>query len=219
MLETIIDILRRTKDTGMLSSISESEEQVLFELGLTSELDGTWQLNRRTRIELAMSVISKGVDTESVVEHLTWKDFEGFVANVLEEHNYRCIESFRRKGNASIRGMEIDVIGVGGNTILSVDAKMWNVRKNKSSALKSAAEKQIVRTVRLCHEMTRLSEKIGKIRRGLYRMVPVVVTWYTEDIEFHDGVPIVPLAKFNSFVLEIDYFEDMIVTLECDVTQ
>ncbi|MGY5875321.1 MAG: hypothetical protein RTU30_06225 [Candidatus Thorarchaeota archaeon] len=219
MLKTIIDLLRRTKESEVLYSVSESDESVLIDFNLTPEVEGSWSLDRRTRIELAMAAISKGAETEAVVGHLTWKDFEGFVANVLEEHNFRCTESYRRKGNSNIRGMEIDVIGVRGSTILSVDAKMWGTRKNKSSAIKSAAEKQIVRTVRLCHEISRLSKKIGEIKPGLYKMVPLIVTWFIEDVEFHDGVPILPLIKFNSFILDLDSYEEMIVTLDCEITQ
>ncbi|MGY5854124.1 MAG: hypothetical protein RTU92_11195 [Candidatus Thorarchaeota archaeon] len=217
MLETIIGILRRTKDSETLSSVSESDERLLAEFDLMPKPDGVWYLDRRTRIELAMTAISRGIETESVVAHLTWKDFEGFVASVLEEHNYRCVESFRRKGNSSIRGMEIDVIGVKTNTILSIDAKMWGIRKSKASSLKSAAEKQIVRTVRLCSEISRISEKIGEIKPGTYKMIPLIVTWFVEDVEFHDGVPILPLAKLNSFILDLDNYEDMIVSLNCDV--
>jgi hypothetical protein len=97
-----------------------------------------------------------GIEAESVVLNMTWKDFEGLVAQVLSENDFECTESFRRRGNELKEGMEIDVIGVKGDTMLVVDAKMWGVRKNKASALMEAVKKQIIRTERLASQLDKL---------------------------------------------------------------
>jgi hypothetical protein len=143
---------------------------------------------------------------------MTWKDFEGFVAGILAENTYKCVESFRRVGNSEIHGMEIDVVGVRGRTIIAVDAKMWGVRGGKASALKTAAEKQKTRTFELSQELQRLFKKIPSLAEDTYTIFPVIVTWLVEEVEFHEGVPVVPIFKLNSFIQELEHHEDLVVS-------
>jgi hypothetical protein len=146
------------------------------------------------------------------MELLTWKDFEGFVAAILTEHTYQCVESFRRRGNSQMHGMEIDVIGVRGATIIAIDAKMWGIRSGKATALKTAAEKQKTRTQELSEELDKLAKKIGKLSAREYQLLPVIVTWLVEEVELHEGVPVVPIFKLNAFILDFDQYEDLIVS-------
>jgi hypothetical protein len=169
-------------------------------------------VNREQRIDLAMRVIQYGAELVKVVELMTWKDFEGLVAGILEENRFSCIESFRRKGNETVRGMEIDVIGARGYTILSIDAKMWGVRGGKASALKTASVKQKERTIRLTTQLQKLSEKISSMRKGKYTVFPVMVTWLVEEVEINEGVPVVPVFKLNSFIQDFEKYEDFIVS-------
>ncbi|MHA3964217.1 MAG: hypothetical protein AM325_011855, partial [Candidatus Thorarchaeota archaeon SMTZ1-45] len=57
-----------------------------------------------------------------------------------------------------------------------------------------------------------LSKKITRLTSGNYRLVPVLVTWLVEDVELHEGVPVVPIFKLNSFILDFDQYEDLIVS-------
>ena len=108
--------------------------------------------------------------------------------------------------------MEIDVIGVKGATIIAVDAKMWGTRSGKASALRTAAEKQKTRTQELSEELDRLAEKMGSLAMTEYQLFPVIVTWLVEDVELHEGVPVVPIFKLNSFILDLYQYEDLIVS-------
>lgn len=110
-----------------------------------------------------------------------------------------------------MHGMEIDVVGVRGRTIIAIDAKMWGVRSGKGSALKTAAEKQKTRTLELSSELDRLSKKLTSLTNGSYTIFPVLVTWLVEDVELHEGVPVVPIFKLNSFIHELDNYEDLVV--------
>ena len=186
-------------------------EEILSLLDQTKETTDL-DIDRDDRINLAMKAVALGVQVERVVSLLTWKDFEGLIANILEENSFKCVESFRRRGNQEVEGMEIDVIGVRGSTIVSVDAKLWGVRSGKSSALKTAAENQNGRTYLLSTELDRLSKKMLTLQNGSYRLLPMVVTWLVEDVQFYDGVPIIPVFKFNSFVLQLPDYEEMIVS-------
>ncbi|UCH05250.1 MAG: restriction endonuclease [Candidatus Thorarchaeota archaeon] len=214
-LSNLMAVLKGTKDSESLHSVEKAITELLVEGGASQALDDSWVLDRSARVSLAMQAISLGAEPEIVVNLLSWKDFEGLVAGILEENDYRCVESFRRRGTSKMQGMEIDVIGVRGERIIAVDAKLWGVRTGKSSALRSAAERQRERTARLCGEMERLAEKIGSLPHGTYTLTPILVTWLVEEVILNQGVPVVPVFKLNSFILEISNYEDMIVCYEC----
>ncbi len=209
---SIIEILKQTKESGELAETNKLNDEVFELLGMMQDEKKFHCIDRVQRITLAKKAIQLGANLSEIVELLTWKDFEGFVASILIENNYECVESFRRRGNSLIKGMEIDVIGLKGNTIIAIDAKMWSIRTGKTSALKTAAEKQKERTQELKTELDSLSNRIQIPKEGEYQLIPVIVTWLVEDVELHEGVPVVPIFKLNSFILDIDQYEDLIVT-------
>ena len=208
----ILGILEMSKQKTGIVAPSGNVSSFLESLGLLPNGEGVIQVDRDLRISLAMRAVSNGALVENVVKHMNWKDFEGLVAQILSENNYDCVESFRRRGNAEVKGMEIDVIGLKGKTLLVIDAKMWGIRSGKASALRTAVEKQKERTERLCLQLDRLSKKIVKMTGGNYTLLPIMVTWLVEEIELHEGVPVVPVFMLNSFLLNIAEYEDMMIS-------
>lgn len=206
----ILSLLEKSKNGSRVENRSRESMYGLEELDMRIEADGS--ISRDVRIRLAVRAINLGCEIEKVIELLTWKDFEGFVAGVLSENNYQCTESFRRRGNRIEKGMEIDVIGIRGNLILSIDAKMWGIRSSKASALRSAASKQRSRTARLANELDKLSAKIMGMKAREYTLIPVLVTWLVEEVEIHEGVPVVPIFKLNAFLLDLSRYDDLLVT-------
>jgi hypothetical protein len=211
ILNVITEVLRQTKENGKLFFTNSLNREMLESLGLLQTGD-EFIIDRNQRIDLAKRAVQQGVSIGDIVELLTWKDFEGFVASILIANNFQCIESFRRRGNSLIQGMEIDVIGVKGKTIIAIDAKMWGTRSGKASALKTAAEKQKTRTQELSEELDRLSTKMGSLDMQEYQLFPVIATWLVEEVELHEGVPVVPIFKLNSFILDFYQYEDLIVS-------
>lgn len=209
---TILEILDQSKETGRVTDLECVDTNLCYEFNLQVDQDGYISVDREKRINLAMFVIEHGAEIAEVVKLLTWKDFEGLVASILSENNFSCTESFRRRGTSDVKGMEIDVIGIRGNVALSVDAKMWSVRGGKASALRPAAEKQKERTIRLTSQLERLSQKIPSMMAGEYNIIPVMVTWLVEEVEIHEGVPVVPVFKLNSFIQDFEMYEDLVVS-------
>ncbi|MHA1135467.1 MAG: hypothetical protein ACTSSE_03190 [Candidatus Thorarchaeota archaeon] len=209
---TIIEVLDQSKETGIVDDLECVDRDICFELNLHVDVDGKIVVDREKRIDLAMLLTEQGTEIVDVVELMTWKDFEGLVANILSENSFTCTESFRRRGTSDIKGMEIDVIGIRGRLALSVDAKMWSVRGGKASALRTAAEKQKERTNRLTSQLERLTKKIPSMTKGQYTIFPIMVTWLVEDVEMHEGVPVVPVFKFNGFIQDFEMYEDRIVS-------
>ncbi|TFH00114.1 hypothetical protein E4H12_00275 [Candidatus Thorarchaeota archaeon] len=209
---TILEILDQSKETEKVTDLECVDIDLCYEINLQIDEDGTIAVSREKRIDLAMFIVEQGVAIADVVNLLTWKDFEGLVANILSENSFNYTESFRRKGTADIKGMEIDVVGIRGRIALSVDAKMWSVRGGKASALRTASEKQKERTYRLTTQLEQLSKKIPSMTKGQYAIFPVMVTWLVEEVEMHEGVPVVPVFKLNGFIQDFEIYEDRIVS-------
>ncbi|TFF92163.1 hypothetical protein EU546_07815 [Candidatus Thorarchaeota archaeon] len=211
-IQRILSLLKDSSDAEAILVPDPHDVQILEQLGARDVGEGQWQIERDDRLDLAMAAVRNGAEVEQVVKVMNWKDFEGLVARVLDENGYRYAESFRRRGTDETEGMEIDVVGVKGHRVLSLDAKMWGIRAGKTSALASAAEKQSRRTERLKNELERIEQKIGTLEPGEYSLIPALVTWLVEDIQFHEGVPIVPIFKLNAFLLELDAFEQSMLS-------
>lgn len=212
--ETLVSILKQSKNDTAIRSPKGLMMKVFEELGVNQESDGRWILTREQRIAIALKAISVGVEPETVVMNMTWKDFEGLIAQVLTENNYDCTESFRRRGTKLEEGMEIDVIGVKGDSILVIDAKMWGLRKYKVSALIEAVKKQIIRTERLADQLDNLTTRLSNLKPRRYSLYPIMVTWLVEDVKFYEGVPVVPIFKLNAFLQELSRFQDMVISIE-----
>ena len=214
ILKDLLSILKESKDTETVQESENMLKETLVENNCIRQPDGDWRVPRDVRIELASNAISLGAEIESVVELMSWKDFEVFVADILRSNDFRCIESFRRRGNATEKGMEIDVVGVRGKDIVSIDTKMWSIRSGKTSALKTAANKQKDRTLRLSSQLQQISSRIGNMVPGIYSLSPIMVTWFIEEVQFHEGVPIVPIFKLNSFIINLNKYEDVIISFQ-----
>jgi len=88
---------------------------------------------------------------------------------------------------------------------------MWSVRGGKASALRTAAEKQKERTNRLTTQLERLYKKIPSMTTGPYTIFPIMVTWLVEEVEMHEGVPVVPVFKLNGFIQDFEIYEDRVI--------
>ncbi len=211
---TLMGILRETKENNVITSQNGFLRDFLEEFDIYVDKESAIVIDREKRINLAMVAVERGIDISEVITLLTWKDFEGLIAGILIENGFRCIESYRRRGNTLERGMEIDVIGIRGKLVLSVDAKMWGIRGGKSSSLRSAVVKQKERTMKLSSQTEHLSRKMKIEMQGIYEFIPVIVTWLVEEVELHEGVAVIPVFKFNSFILDFDAYRDLIVSYD-----
>lgn len=210
--DVVLKVLKQTQEIHIVTHEEGLDPDILAQFEIVRDSEGRITVDREKRISLAMFAIGKGADITEVIGLLTWKDFEGMIANIMTENGFSCIESYRRRGDTSIRGMEIDVIGIRGQLVFSVDAKMWGIRGGKSSALRVAAEKQKERTKQLLAQHEHLSKRLQLIVPGEYEFIPILVTWLVEEVELHEGVPVIPVFKFNSFILDFDTYRDLIVS-------
>ena len=74
----ILEVLRRTKETGRLEDTSDLDLEYLASLGVDATSSDV-TLDRDLRFALAIEAVNKGAQITSAVEQMTWKDFEGFI--------------------------------------------------------------------------------------------------------------------------------------------
>ena len=141
------------------------------------------------RLYAAMLALQKGCDIEQVSRHLSWKDFEKLASEILISFGYRTQTNVQLTKPRT----EIDVVGVSSAFAIAVDCKHWK-RSNLSSML-GFSRKQAARAQRLL-----------KGDRKITLAVPVIMTLHTESVKVACGVPVVPVHKFKSFVMEVKGF-------------
>lgn len=152
----------------------------LCRMGIGEQADGAYRYAAGQRLEAAIMLLDDGCPVEDVAPALHWRDFEGLAAGILESDGFEV----RRNYRASKPRMEIDVVGTRMGIAMLVDCKHWQRR----SALAAAAGRQAARAERwaVMHKMP---------------AVPVIVTLH-EWRASTDGIPVVPVSKFRSFVAE-----------------
>jgi hypothetical protein len=106
--------------------------------------------------------------------------------------------------------MEIDVIGANNKLAIVADCKHW--KRYSLSSISSYVEKQIRRTMMLCRAK-------GRTKYNISHAIPIMLTLYSIDVKFIDGVPIVPISKFNSFIEDVSLYLSEIRVISAKVNR
>jgi Restriction endonuclease len=142
------------------------------------------------RIHVAVLALQMRGDIEQVSTYLSWKDFEKLASEVLRSFGYRTSINVRF---AKPR-MEIDVVGTSSDGFtIAVDCKHW--KRSNLSSISNFSQKQAVR-----------AEWLIKYQKTISQVVPVMLTLHAESISFINGVPLVPIYKFRSFIMDVKGF-------------
>jgi restriction endonuclease len=142
------------------------------------------------RLYAAVVALQMGYDIEQISRYLSWKDFEKLASEVLRSFGYRTRTNVRL---AKPR-MEIDVVGTStdGFTI-AIDCKHW--RRSNLSSISNFSQKQVAR-----------SERLLKYDRTISQVVPVLLTLHAETVMLVGRVPLVPIHRFRSFIIDVKGF-------------
>jgi restriction endonuclease len=149
----------------------------------------TIEFSGSDRIYAAMLALQMGCDIELVSGRLTWKDFEKLASEVLASFGYRTQTNVQ----LTKPRMEIDVVGVSSEFAIVVDCKHW--KRSNLSSISGFSKKQAVR-----------AERLLKWDAEISHAVPVIMTLHAESVKFVGGVPVVPVHKFRSFVMDVKGF-------------
>jgi hypothetical protein len=142
------------------------------------------------RIHVAVLALQMRGDIEQVSTYLSWRDFEKLASEVLRSFGYRTSINVRF---AKPR-MEIDVVGTSSDGFtIAVDCKHW--KRSNLSSISNFSQKQAVR-----------ARWLIKYQKTISQVVPVMLTLHAESTSFINGVPLVPIHKFRSFIMDVKGF-------------
>ena len=177
-------------------NLSKDILEELMSLGIGKRQGQQYLFEEGDRLKTAIELLKHGNPTDQVSEALNWKDFEGMVAEILSSKDFAVIKNL----TLTKPRMEIDVVGMRLGVAMLIDCKHW--KRYSRSALATAVAKQVKRTM---HYVSKTSGAIA---------VPAIVTLYKDSVSFIDGVPVVPVFQFSSFVDELYGNLDNVRTIE-----
>ena len=148
--------------------------------------------------------IQEGEEIEKVVEEIDWKNFEKLIAEILKKHDFNVHNNFRFKTN---RHFEIDVLAIRNRTSLLIDCKQWGKGRYKKTGLKYSVKEQKKRAKQFKKFLKNnfIAQAELKIKKTT-KFIPLLVTWFEEELLEHENVFIVPVWKFNEFLLSISKY-------------
>ena len=149
------------------------------------------------RIKASLLSLQLGCDIHECSKLLSWKDFEYFASELLNLFEY----STRVNIVLSKPRAQLDVIGIKNNFAITIDCKHW--KYNNKTSLSIYAEKQIRRTLLWFQR-----------EKTITKVLPMILTLYSSNFGFINGVPIVPILSLESFLNEFDKFEDSITLIK-----
>ncbi|HYA82921.1 MAG TPA: hypothetical protein VEH06_05655 [Candidatus Bathyarchaeia archaeon] len=175
--------------SGLIKTTGRSVLEYLVKRGIGKVSNHRFSFSRADRMKVAILALQSGNDIETVSKYLTWQDFEAFASDLLNLAGYASELDLRF--SKPIR-MQIDVLGINYNSQLAIvaDCKHW--KRNDLSSLSSCAKRQAER-----------ASKLLAHRRKISYVIPIILTLHAINIRFVDGIPLVPVFKFNSFVEEL----------------
>jgi hypothetical protein len=158
-------------------------------------------------VELALKLLSRGVEARRISELLDWRDFEFFTSRILSESQYEVEHSVSL--TSPVR-FELDVLGVDPSTgfSLAVDCKHWSI--TTPSRLKNAAENHNARVGKLVKYYSYVKSKY-RILEKAKSITPLIITLLTPGIRVHANVLVISIRELPSFLVDkyavLDYFE------------
>jgi hypothetical protein len=158
-------------------------------------------------VELALKLLSRGVEARRISELLDWRDFEFFTSRILSESQYEVEHSVSLTNPVRF---ELDVLGVDPSTgfSLAVDCKHWSI--TTPSRLKNAAENHNARVGKLVKYYSYVKSKY-RILEKAKSITPLIITLLTPGIRVHANVLVISIRELPSFLVDkyavLDYFE------------
>jgi hypothetical protein len=172
--------------SGLIETTARSVLEYLVKRGIGQICKQGFSFSRSDRVKAAILALRIGNDIETVSNYLTWQDFEAFASDLLNLAGYASERDLRY--SKPIR-MQIDVLGIDYHSRMAIvaDCKHW--KRIDLSSLSSCAKKQAER-----------ASKLLAHRKKISYAIPIILTLHAINIRFVDGIPLVPVFRFSSFV-------------------
>lgn len=143
----------------------------------------------------AVALVKTGYPLEKIARALSWREFEGFCANILRASGFQVSENLSLKKPRR----QVDIFASSASLALSVDCKRWR-RSIGESGLSTFARDQRER-----------SEAVRKqVGNDGVPIVSVILTLLDERPRIVDGVAVVSLLSLRNFLVSIDGLRDLL---------
>jgi hypothetical protein len=195
---------------GELASLTSLPEDVVLEIIAKNKefikISGVEALVVNP-VELALKLLSRGIEARKISELLNWRDFEFFTSRILSESQYEVVQ--RVLLTSPVR-FELDVLGVESSTgfSLAIDCKHWSI--TTPSRLKNAAGNHSARVGKLVKYYSYVKSKY-RILEKAKSITPLIITLLTPRIRVHANVLVLSIREIPSFLKDkhtvLDYFE------------
>jgi len=187
-LEGIIPGGISVEDFSAVTKLNIVDSQIILDEFIKNDIgtkqDNSFFFEDGDKLKIAVILLENGFLIDELSVALDWKDFEGLTAVILASKNFAVIKNMM----LTKPRMEIDVIGIRLGIAILIDCKHW--KRYSISSLRTVVKKQIERT----------KQYVAKTPGAI--SVPVIVTLYQDKVDFIEGVPIVPIFQFSSFIDE-----------------
>ena len=193
---------------GLRRELLEEQVRSLSQRGLITANGEFIEVTSQQRVLLAEQLVRAGQDAQQVSSLLIWQEFEEFVETALDQSGFHSVRHVTFKGTVGRR--EIDVLAWNGVWILAIDCKHWSGIMGHSR-LEDAAKAQAER-VRALAQRPEIMRRFGIIRTDL-PLVPILLTLGEPRDRLINGVPIVGLSRFSSFLQEASPFIEGLLIL------
>ena len=160
--------------------------------GVGRIIDNSVEFSRGDKVAGAVLAVRLGCSVDEASQHIGWRDFEDFVAEILTADGYTVKRTLRLKKPRA----EIDVVAYRNGLGLVIDCKHWK-RTAGASSMRKVADLQTGRAKRLIENCD-----LGIPR--LSSLYPVVATLHEENVQLIDGVPVVPVTRLSGFLREFE---------------
>ena len=189
--ETIITLDEFQAASGISSSsVAKSMIDFLAANNIGSISKSRIKFSGSDRLYAAVVALQMSCDIEQISRYLSWKDFEKLASEVLRSFGYRTRTNVRLVKPR----MEIDLVGTSADGFtIAVDCKHW--KRNNLSSITNFSQKQVAR-----------SERLFKYDKTISQVVPVMLTLHAESVMFVGRVPLVPIHRFRSFIIDVKGF-------------
>ncbi len=179
---TLLGILQRKAPSGRRQSLDEARA----DLGLPEE-------SSLSPVCVAYALLKLQTEPEEVSRLLSWRDFEGLAGALLRAGGFEV----RKNVVLTKPRAQIDVVGYGSSTVLSVDCKHYRQEPGPSAQTKFAWAQ--LRRSALLRLKTHDPRPIAS----------VILTISEPEGKFVEGVAIVPVRTLRSFLTNLDSYRDM----------
>jgi Holliday junction resolvase-like predicted endonuclease len=158
------------------------------------------EVDRTSRLKLAVKVASLGADVEHISNLLCWQEFEEIAALALKNNGYTVQNNVRFKHER--KRWEIDVVGCKKPLVICIDCKHWQ-HAISSSALKRIVDLQTQRTLALADSLPNVKLKLECVKWERAKFIPSVLSLIPSACKFYERVPVVPVLQLQDFIYQL----------------